>query len=94
MTYVITQACIDVKDKSCIEVCPVDCIYSEDKDRMCYIHPDECINCAVCVEACPVAAIYADKDLPPESREFTAINALWFADKEKARADVTKFADT
>jgi len=27
VTYVIAQPCIDVKDKSCIEECPVDCIY-------------------------------------------------------------------
>ncbi len=24
MTYVITDPCIDVRDKSCVEVCPVD----------------------------------------------------------------------
>ena len=29
MTYVITQPCIDVKDKSCVDVCPVSCIYFE-----------------------------------------------------------------
>ena len=27
MAYVITEPCIDVKDKACVEVCPVDCIY-------------------------------------------------------------------
>ncbi|MGO1629660.1 MAG: ferredoxin, partial [Microbacterium sp.] len=27
MTYVIAQPCIDVKDKSCVDECPVDCIY-------------------------------------------------------------------
>ena len=37
MTYVISEPCIDVKDKSCIEECPVDCIY--EGDRMLYIHP-------------------------------------------------------
>ena len=26
MTYVITEACIGVKDRSCVDVCPVDCI--------------------------------------------------------------------
>ena len=25
--YVITSACIDTKDKSCVDVCPVQCIY-------------------------------------------------------------------
>ena len=27
MTYTITEACVDIKDKACIEECPVDCIY-------------------------------------------------------------------
>ena len=26
MPYVITEACKDTKDKSCVDVCPVDCI--------------------------------------------------------------------
>ena len=28
--YVIAQPCIDVKDKSCVDVCPVDCIHPID----------------------------------------------------------------
>jgi ferredoxin len=27
MTYVVTQACADVKDRSCVDQRPVDCIY-------------------------------------------------------------------
>lgn len=27
MAYVITEPCIGVKDRSCVTVCPVDCIY-------------------------------------------------------------------
>lgn len=85
MAYVITSACIDVKDKSCISVCPVDCIYFEEQDRMCFIHPEECIDCGVCVEACPVAAIFPEKDITSESKPFIAINALWFENKDEAR---------
>ncbi len=93
MTYVITAACIDVMDKSCIEVCPVDCIYIEDEDRMCYVHPEECIDCAACESACPVGAIFADTDVPSESVEFTAINVQWFEDKEATRARVNDIAE-
>jgi ferredoxin len=92
MTFVITSACIDVKDLSCIEVCPVDCIYHVDEDRMCYINPDECIDCNVCVEACPVAAIYADHEVPSEHKHFEEINRLWFDDREAARAKVDQAA--
>ena len=45
MTYVISEPCVDVKDKSCVEVCPVDCIHETDDDRMLYIDPAECIDC-------------------------------------------------
>jgi NAD-dependent dihydropyrimidine dehydrogenase PreA subunit len=93
MTYVITAACIDVMDKSCIEVCPVDCIYIEDDDRMCYVHPDECIDCAACESACPVGAIFADTDVPSESEEFTAINVQWFDDKEATRKRIDDIAE-
>ena len=30
MPYVITEACIDVKDRACVDVCPVQCIYEFD----------------------------------------------------------------
>lgn len=88
MTFVITQACIDVKDKSCIEVCPVNCIHFDPDDRMCYVHPKDCIDCGVCEAACPVQAIFRAEEVPKESVHFTEINALWFSDKAAARAAV------
>ena len=39
MTYIIAEPCIETKDASCVEVCPVDCIY--DAAEQFYIHPDE-----------------------------------------------------
>ena len=30
MTHVIAQPCIDVKDKACVDVCPVDAIFAEE----------------------------------------------------------------
>jgi Fe-S-cluster-containing hydrogenase component 2 len=49
MPFVIAEPCIGVKDKSCVEVCPVNCIY-EGEDQY-YIHPDECIDCQACEAA-------------------------------------------
>ena len=60
MPYVITQPCIGTKDASCVEVCPVDCIY-EGEDQY-YIHPDECIDCGACEPECPVNAILPDTE--------------------------------
>jgi NAD-dependent dihydropyrimidine dehydrogenase PreA subunit len=64
MTYVITEACVDVKDLTCISECPVDCIY--EGPRSLYIHPDECIDCGACEEVCPTSAIVADWALTDE----------------------------
>ena len=77
MAYVIVEACIDVKDGSCTDVCPVDCIY--EGGRMYYIQPDECINCGLCLSVCPVDAIRPDEDLPGQDQRFAAINREFFA---------------
>lgn len=91
MAYVITEACIGVKDRSCVDVCPVDCIHDEgDADRMLYIDPDECIDCGACEPACPVSAIYAEDDVPENLKPFIEINALWYKDKEAARQKVNE----
>ena len=76
MVYVIAEPCIDVKDRACVEECPVDCIY--EGDRMLYIQPDECIDCAACEPVCPVEAISYEDDVPEMWQEFTAINREWF----------------
>lgn len=76
MPFVITDACIDNKDLSCIDECPVDCIY--EGQRRLYIHPVECIDCGACEPACPVDAIYADRKLPEDKQAFLADNAQFF----------------
>ncbi len=73
MTYVVTSACIDSKDESCVEVCPVDCIY--ESEEMLVIHPGECIDCGACVPECPVEAIYPAAAVPDGEEGFIAINA-------------------
>lgn len=72
MPYVVTEACIGVVDKSCMKVCPVDCIY--EGEDMVYIHPDECIDCGLCEPECPVSAIYVDTDVPDGLREYIQKN--------------------
>ena len=84
MTYVIAEPCINVKDRSCVDVCPVDCIHPR-KDEpefaettMLYIHPEECIDCGACVPACPVAAIYESVDATPSSqKDLIEANAIY-----------------
>ena len=78
MTHVIAQPCIDVKDKACVDVCPVDCIQGDDDATQLFINPEDCIDCTLCVDVCPVDAIFAEEDLPEEWTEFTDINLKYF----------------
>ncbi len=54
MTWVVTSLCRDCVDLSCVEVCPVDCIYEYTGDDgetfpdQLYIEAEECIDCGIC----------------------------------------------
>ncbi len=76
MAYVICEPCIGVKDASCVEVCPVDCIY-EGEDQY-YIHPEECIDCGACEPVCPVEAIFYEEDVPDQWKDFIQKNREFF----------------
>src|SRR5919202_1578603 len=83
MTYVIVGTCI--KDDSCVEVCPVDCIHPKpgapdfETAEQLYIDPGVCIDCDACVEACPVDAIFPDFELPAKFDYALDLNAEFFA---------------
>lgn len=76
MTYVISSACVDVMHKSCVQVCPVDCIY--EGARALYINPDECVDCGACRLECEVGAIYYETDLPDAEQRHLVDNAAFF----------------
>ena len=78
MTYTIAEPCVDVKDKACIEECPVDCIY--EGNRMLYIHPDECVDCGACEPVCPVEAIFYEDDTPDQWKDYYKANVEFFDD--------------
>lgn len=84
MTYVIAEPCIDVLDRSCVEECPVDCIY--EGARALYIHPDECVDCGACEPVCPVEAIYYEDDVPTVWSQFVEDNARFFTESLSAGA--------
>ena len=81
MTYIIAEPCIGVKDRGCVDVCPVDCIY--EGEDMLYIHPDECIDCAACEPECPVTAIFVDEETPDEWHDYIEKNSLFFESGEE-----------
>lgn len=84
MTYVIAEPCVDVKDRACVEECPVDCIY--EGGRSLYIHPDECVDCGACEPVCPVEAIFYEDDLPERWVVHAQDNASWFSTVLPGRA--------
>jgi NAD-dependent dihydropyrimidine dehydrogenase PreA subunit len=77
MTYVITEACMDVMDKSCIKECPVDCI--KVGKNMLYIDPNDCVDCGACLPVCPTEAIYYEDDVPEHLEHYKDINKNFFA---------------
>ena len=90
-TYVITEACIGVKDATCVDVCPVACIHTTPDAPMYYIDPDICIACEQCFIVCPVNAIYLDSDVPEHLRHYLEINAEFFREnKERSEATVSR----
>ena len=82
MTYIIAEPCVGVKDGACIDVCPVDCIYTTETDNMMYIAPDECIDCAACEPVCPVEAIFVEDQVPAEWQKYVPMNYEYFEGKD------------
>src|ERR1700760_2161853 len=76
MTYIIALPCVDLLDKTCIDECPVDCIY--EGDRMLYTPPAECGAGGAWEPVCPVEAISFEADVPAQWKGFYRINVEFF----------------
>ena len=87
MPWVITSLCRDCVDQSCVEVCPVDCIYEYKGDdhesfpNQLFIDPEECIDCGVCEPECPWEAIFEDERVPDVFTADVKLNAAIIASK-------------
>ena len=105
MAYSICEPCVGTKDTACVDVCPVDCIHPRkdeeefEAETMLYIHPDECIDCALCEPECPVEAIFSEDEIPEDQQEFLELNAeladIWpnIAEKKDAPEDEAEWRD-
>lgn len=83
MTYFINEACVDELDLSCVEECPVDCIY--EGARKLYINPRECIDCGACEAVCPVLAIKYHEDVDDLTQKED--NARFFSETLPGRSE-------
>lgn len=95
MPHVITNRCVGVKDQSCVDVCPVDCIHPASEldgdlafnvQPQLYIDPTICIDCGACVPACPVEAIFILEELPREYASSVEENRRFFQETGPNRA--------
>ena len=80
---IITEACVDVKDRSCVDVCPVDCIYELDAAHIRLVAEDEAGSGAVAGahSAAPeAAAVFGDRLLYVNADECTSCAACYQPD--------------
>jgi ferredoxin len=92
VTYIIAEPCIDLKDRSCVDVCPVDCIH--EASRILVIDPEECIACGACEPECPVEAILPEDALPEQWRLFIRINYAYGEGISVSTVSLTSTATT
>ncbi|MCW3060534.1 MAG: ferredoxin family protein [Capsulimonas sp.] len=90
MAYVITEPCAGTKDKSCVAVCPVDCIHEGTVEvdgvmiDQLFIEPNECIDCGLCEPECPVDAIFMEDEVPAQWSQYIEINAEFYKSGKRA----------
>ncbi|MFZ6003302.1 MAG: hypothetical protein ACOYXM_05145 [Actinomycetota bacterium] len=80
---VITEACIDVKDRACVDVCPVQCIYEFDPAKSVLFSEDEHGSGVIENTHTPDAdniAIFADTMLYVNMDECTSCTACYQPD--------------
>jgi len=80
---VITEACIDVKDRACVDVCPVQCIYEFNSETNTLFSEEQAGSGEVANTHAPVAdaiAIFGDALLYVNMDECTSCTACYQPD--------------
>jgi ferredoxin len=63
MTYIIAETCVGVKDRACVEVCPVDCIYEYVEEVGGYVVPDPSTGAGIDKQVIPRGDV---SHIPPD----------------------------
>ena len=80
MTYIIAEPCINVKDRACVEVCPVDCIYEHVEEIGGYVVPDPSTGAGMDKQVIPRGDV---THIPPDDFPKDVLNAqLWIHQDE------------
>jgi NAD-dependent dihydropyrimidine dehydrogenase PreA subunit len=75
VTYIIAEPCVGVKDRACVEVCPVDCIYEYVEEIGGYVVPDPSTGAGPDKPVVPRGDV---THLPPDSFPKDTLNGqLW-----------------
>lgn len=80
---IITEACIEVKDRACVDVCPVQCIYEYDPAKNILFSEDEAGDGVIANTHTPnpeSIALFADTILYVNTEECTACTACYQPD--------------
>jgi len=80
---IITEACIDVKDRACVDVCPVQCIYEFDPTKNVLFSEDEAGSGTVETTHAPnpeAISVFADSLLYVNLEECTSCTACYQPD--------------
>ncbi len=80
---IITEACIDVKDRACVDVCPVQCIYEFDRAKGILFSEVEAGNGTIENTHAPspdAIAIFEDSVLYVNTEECTSCTACYQPD--------------
>jgi Fe-S-cluster-containing hydrogenase component 2 len=80
---IITEACIDVKDRACVDVCPVQCIYEFDPEKNQLFSEDQAGSDEIENSHVPnpdAIAIFGDSLLYVNTEECTSCTACYQPD--------------
>jgi len=80
---IITEACIDVKDRACVDVCPVQCIYEFDPAKNVLYSEDEAGSGTIETTHTPnpeAISVFADSLLYVNLEECTSCTACYQPD--------------
>ena len=56
------MSCRQCLDPPCMDICPAQAIYRDDKSGAILINGELCIGCKMCIMACPIGGVWFDNE--------------------------------